>query len=479
MLFNSFTFFVFFFVVFSLYLLFRGNLKLQNRTLLVASYVFYGWWDWRFLGLIGFSTVVDYFCGLMVHKSERVADRKRFLIMSVSLNLAILGFFKYCNFFAAGFEKLLCFFGVTAHPPILHIILPVGVSFYTFQEIGYIVDVYRGRVRPVRDLWDYALFVAFFPQLMAGPINRAAHLLPQILQPRDLKLDRFYEGSYLVFWGLFKKIFVADNLAGIVDPVFNSMGPYHGIQVLIALYAFAFQIYCDFSGYTDMARGLAKIMGFDLMLNFNLPYFAADPSDFWKRWHISLSSWLRDYLYIPLGGNRKGEWSTYRNIMLTMLLGGLWHGASWHFVIWGGYHGCILWLYKFLAPYFENFPKIRDHLLRNIWKAVRILFFFHLTCLGWLFFRAGSFAQIADMFHALLRIFFRPIATGSFKNETGSVLFFIAFLMVVQALQFLKKDLMAVLKLPAFARAGFYVLIFYSMVIWGTSSAKEFIYFQF
>ncbi len=478
MLFNSSTFFIFFVVVFTLYLALQGHLKLQNRLLLIASYVFYGWWDWRFLGLIWLSTTIDYFCGLMIGKTEAIAKRKAFLILSVCVNLGILGFFKYFNFFSESFEKLIHLFGFQTTPFILQIILPVGVSFYTFQEISYIVDVYRKQLKPVKNFLDYALFVAFFPQLMAGPINRAVHLLPQILLPRALRPDLFYEGCYLIFWGLYKKMFVADNLAKIVFPIFSAPPPYNGAQVLLGIYAFAFQIYCDFSGYTDMARGLGKVMGFDIMLNFNLPYFATNPSDFWRRWHISLSTWLRDYLYVPLGGNRQGKLKTYRNLMLTMLLGGLWHGANWTFVLWGTYHGILLCAYKWLEPYAHTLPKIKNRLLQNAWFGIKVIFFFHLICLGWLFFRAGSFSQIMEMLHALFGQF-QLISHLGLKEEAGKLVFFTALLIMVQCFQYAKKDLMIILRSGILIRTLFYLILFYSILILGVTHAQYFIYFQF
>jgi len=335
--FNSLQFFLFFAVVYSLYLAF--NHKWQNRMLLVASYVFYGTWDWRFLSLIVISTIIDYYCGIKIDEITDAKKRKQFLAISIVANLSMLGFFKYFNFFAENLQALCCFFGFQVQPHFLNIILPVGISFYTFQTMSYTIDIYKGQLKPTRKFFDFALFVSFFPQLVAGPIERASHLLPQILSKRKVTIDKFCEGCYLIFWGLFLKVFVADNLARLVDPIFASDPPYNGVKVLLGLYAFAFQIFGDFAGYSNIARGLGKCMGFDIMVNFNLPYFVTNPSDFWRRWHISLSTWLRDYLYIPLGGNKKGTLFTYRNLAITMFLGGLWHGAAWTFIIWGAYRG--------------------------------------------------------------------------------------------------------------------------------------------
>ncbi|HOU36689.1 MAG TPA: MBOAT family O-acyltransferase, partial [Candidatus Omnitrophota bacterium] len=374
MVFNSFAFLVFFVIVFSLYL--ALDHKRQNIMLFAASYVFYAWWDWRFLFLLAASTVIDYFCGLKIHGSRDVRERRFFLWCSIAANLGILGFFKYYNFFVSSLQSLLIRCGISIEPPMLHIILPLGISFYTFQTMSYTIDVFRGNIAPTRKFVDFALFVSFFPQLVAGPIERASHLLPQVSAPRTLTLEKFAQGCYLIFWGLFQKMFIADNLAKIVDPVFAARAPYQGGMVLIALYAFAFQIYCDFSGYSNIARGLGKCMGFDIMINFDLPYFSSNPRQFWQRWHISLSRWLKDYLYIPLGGNRKGGLMTYRNLGLTMLLGGLWHGASWTFVVWGLYHGVLLVIHRATEPFLKNIRLPAFPLISKPLALFRTVFFF-------------------------------------------------------------------------------------------------------
>ena len=317
MLFNSLEFLVFFALVYGLYRVLghRG----QNRMLLLASYVFYGAWDWRFLSLILISTLVDYQAGLKIASSDQRGQKRFWLFCSVATNLSLLGFFKYFNFFAENLAGLFGLFGIQLDPVTLRIVLPVGISFYTFQTMSYTIDIYRGKLAPTRSLPDFALFVAFFPQLVAGPVERARNLLPQILAPRTVTREGFFQGCFLIGWGLFEKVFIADNLARIVDPVFATDGSWGGATILLACYAFAFQIFCDFDGYSNIARGIGKCLGFEIMINFNLPYFAVNPSDFWKRWHISLSSWLRDYLDIPRGGIRSGTWMTYRNLALTML----------------------------------------------------------------------------------------------------------------------------------------------------------------
>jgi alginate O-acetyltransferase complex protein AlgI len=361
--FNSFAFAVFLPTVLLLYwaLPKRG----QNLLLLGASYFFYGYWDWRFLSLLAISTVVDYTAALRIEREHGGLDstsrrrKKVWLLASLCTNLGLLGFFKYFNFFADSFAELLASLGLTVNPMYLSVVLPVGISFYTFQTMSYTIDVYRGRMPATRRFFDFALYVSFFPQLVAGPIERAAVLLPQILNHRCFSRVQFLDGTHLIFWGLFKKVFVADNLAPVADRIFAA-GSCSAAETLLAAYAFAFQIYCDFSGYSDIARGCAKCMGFELMLNFDHPYVAENPREFWQRWHISLSTWLRDYLYIPLGGNRGGNLLMYRNLALTMLLGGLWHGAAWTFVIWGAYQGVLLIGHRIIETIRKPSPPIPE-----------------------------------------------------------------------------------------------------------------------
>ena len=387
MFFNSLQFAVFFLIVYGLYL----NLphRLQNRMLLVASYVFYGAWDWRFLSLIAISTVIDFYCGQAMHKSTSDSRRKRFLLISLTANLGMLGFFKYFGFFSESLSLLFSEFGVNLDPITLNIVLPVGISFYTFQTLSYTIDIYRRDMKPCKDFLDFALFVSFFPQLVAGPIERARRLLPQLTKPRHIDLKLVSGGIYLIAWGLFKKIVIADNLGVYVDSTFANVEFANG-EVLIAVLAFAFQIYCDFSGYSDIARGLARMLGIKLMLNFNLPYIARNPSDFWRRWHISLSTWLRDYLYLSLGGNRKGNRRTYVNLFTVMLLGGLWHGAAWNFVLWGAYHGLLLGIHRAMRPRLEAFVAQGNALMQRIWIVLSITVMFGLTLYGGLRFRVNG-----------------------------------------------------------------------------------------
>ncbi len=413
MLFNSLAFLVFLPVVLLLYFPLRH--RYQNYLLLVASYVFYGWWDVRFLSLLLISTVVDYTCAWRMGATNDDRQRKRYLLVSIFTNLGILGFFKYFNFFVESVAPLLGRFGMQADDLTLRIILPVGISFYTFQSLSYTVDVYRRQMKPVKNFVDVALYISFFPQLVAGPIERAVHLLPQVRKERTFEADRFIDGIWLVLVGYVKKVVIADRCAAIVAGGFTGTGlPAEGLDTWMIVYAFAFQIYGDFSGYSDIARGVAKLLGFDLMVNFVAPYFVTNPSSFWRNWHISLSTWLRDYLYIPLGGSRLGAVRTYFNLAVTMLLGGLWHGAAWAFVVWGAYHGALLVAHRLARPVLESVGGVLPagrHWTR-LYRAAGIAFFFHLTCIGWLIFRVGSFPtgpggvdQVRYIFNSLAAMF--------------------------------------------------------------------------
>lgn len=470
MIFNSLVFWVFFAAVYGLYraLPHRG----QNVLLLVSSYFFYGWWDWRFLSLIFISTVVDYWAGLAMERAGENERRRRIALwVSVATNLGILGFFKYFNFFADSLAGLLQVVGVDTPVRHLNIILPVGISFYTFQTMSYTLDIYRRQLKPTRSFLDFAAFVSFFPQLVAGPIERAAKLLPQIEQPRTIRRGDMESGAWLVVWGLFKKCVVADNLAVLVDGVFGAETA-TGAAALLALYAFAFQIYCDFSGYSDIARGLARWMGIELMLNFNNPYFAVNPKEFWARWHISLSSWLRDYLYISLGGNRRGRGRRYANLALTMLLGGLWHGAAWTFVVWGAFHGLLLVVYHAWASRFA--PKGGADSGRGVW--LRRILLFHLVCLGWLFFRAESLGQAGAL---LQQIFTAFEWNGQAVNMLAALIVLCLPLWLVQGLQVRTGRLDAPMELSLVPRAALLAVMILMFLALGHTGGGAFIYFQF
>ncbi|MCI0459325.1 MAG: MBOAT family protein [Gemmataceae bacterium] len=496
MLFNTWLFVLFFLAVFLLYLA-LPRYRWQNYLLLGASYIFYGVWDWRFAALMFATTLVDWWCGLRIAASSRPRTRKAFLLLSLVSNLTALGFFKYYNFFLESLDGLLAPLGATPTGLHLHIVLPVGISFYTFQSISYTVDVYRGDCPTCHSLLDFTLFVSFFPQLVAGPIERARVLLEQVQRQRTFEEARFLSGLGLLFWGFWKKIVLADNLAALADPLFASSASLHASEAYLAVVAFAFQIYCDFSAYSDIARGLAKLLGFELMRNFAFPYFALNPSDFWRRWHISLSTWLRDYLYIPLGGSRGSTLLTYRNLCLTMLLGGLWHGASWNFVWWGAFHGAILCGHRLLtfrragpvmAPvrsYHRGHDCPRSPGFSRLW-ATGLMFQF--TLFGWLLFRCNrrvptatgsyddSFTQIVEML-------------TSFRNGWGldlaalqlllSVALLAVPLLLLEWYEHRRGNEEVTFAWPRWMRVGVTAAMVFSWIFWGVADGEAFIYFQF
>jgi len=401
-LFNSLTFVAFYLAVFTLYWLLRARTP-QNVLLLLASWVFYGAWSWKFLLLLLGSTVLDYVCGQLIANAAERRRKRLVLIVSVTVNLLLLATFKYLGFFVTEFAALLERLGFNANLPVLEIVLPVGISFYTFQTIGYVVDVYRGKVAAARNPLTYALYVAFFPQLVAGPIERAGHMLPQYEKDRVWSAPKFESGLQLAVWGLFKKIVIADNLAPFVDAVFDGPAEFSGATLITATIFFAFQIYCDFSGYTDTARGCARMLGFELIRNFNFPYIAKTPVEFWQRWHISLSQWFQDYLYYPLAMRymrRGGFMSKYKAHIISMALIGLWHGANWTFIVFGLYWGVVIAAY--LAILDRTAGTARGGFAQRISPRARelasVALMFVLVCVGWVFFRADS---IGDAWHLL------------------------------------------------------------------------------
>ena len=369
----------------------------QNCFLLAASYCFYAWWDWRFLFLIAASTTIDYWVGRQIASSSNARLRRNLFFASVGLNLCFLGYFKYFNFFVDSFAVLVASIGLKDVPhSAWKIVLPPAISFYTFQEIAYLVDAYQGKLKPARSWLDYALFIGFFPHLIAGPIQRPGHLLPQVRQARSFDAERVFDGCMLILLGLFRKCVVADSCAQLANAAFDGRMGHNGWTTLLGAYAFAFQIYGDFSGYSDIARGSAQLLGFHFMVNFRQPYLATSLQDFWRRWHISLSTWLRDYLYIPLGGSRRGVSRTYINLFLTMLIGGLWHGASWNFIVWGGLHGTALAAERASEEFGgTSSPRLPTH------RWVSRILVFHFTCLAWIFFRASGFRSAIHMLGAL------------------------------------------------------------------------------
>jgi D-alanyl-lipoteichoic acid acyltransferase DltB (MBOAT superfamily) len=471
--FNSFHFAVFFLVVYALYR--SVPHRAQNWLLLIASYYFYGSWDWRFLVLLLASTGIDYLCAIFIDRREDPRQRKRALLVSLGFNLSMLGFFKYFNFFAGSLQTLLRSVGMEADYATLNIVLPVGISFYTFITMSYVIDVYRRDIKPCRNLRDFALFVAYFPHLVAGPILRADWLLPQITRPRRIRAEQVRDALWLILWGFFKKVFVADNLAHVADAVFNRSGAASGLEVLVGVYAFAFQIYGDFSGYSDIARGTSLLMGIELNVNFRFPYFVRTATAFWQHWHISLSTWLRDYLYIPLGGNRLGSARTKRNLAITMLLGGLWHGAAWTYVLWGAYQGALLMAFRTGAEWLERRPQ---RWLDHPWaRAAGVVIMFHLTCYGWLIFRAHSVGQIASFTASLFGA--GGASSPAVVAYLWQVLFFAGPLVLFHAYEAWRDDLKAIFMLRPVARYAICLALFYATVLWGEFGGGEFIYFRF
>ncbi len=382
MLFDSAVYLVFLVLVVLAY--WRMRHETQNRFLLAASYFFYGWWDWRFLLVMIASTLLDYYIARAISTSTAPAKRKSLLVASLVINFSILGFFKYFNFFVDSAVRFAALLGLHAMShAMFSIILPPAISFYTFQEVAYIVDVYYGRVAAATSFVDYGLFISFFPHLIAGPIQRPSHLLPQVQERRVVDQTRIYDGVMLILSGLFRKCVIADSCGALANAAFAGRMGSTAIAAFIGMYAFAWQIYGDFSGYSDIARGSAQVLGFHFMVNFRQPYLATSLQDFWRRWHISLSTWLRDYLYIPLGGSKHGERATYRNLFITMLLGGLWHGANWTFVLWGALHGVGLAIERALGLAREAVKTATS----TWWRRILI---FHFVCFGWIFFRAAS-----------------------------------------------------------------------------------------
>jgi len=389
MLFNSWVFLGFLAVVLPLY--YMLPLRGQNILLLAASYVFYGTWDWRFLGLLALSTVMDFSIGWAMDASRSQERRRALLILSVVANLSILGFFKYWNFFIESAATLLTSVGLEPHLPTLRVILPVGISFYTFQTLGYTIDVYRRDTPAARNLLNYALYVSYFPQLVAGPIERITRLLPQLEKPRTVTPEMIGTGIQLILWGFVKKIAIADSLAIHVNRIFDDPASHQGIELWFGMYCFVFQVYGDFSGYTDIARGVSRLFGVELMINFKQPYLSRNIPEFWRRWHLSLSTWLRDYVYVSLGGNRQGPVRQNVNMMLTMLIGGFWHGAAWHFVIWGGLHGAMLTVHRLVAGN-RRIGAEPPPTTASGWSryAIGTFFTFHLLCLTHLWFRSAD-----------------------------------------------------------------------------------------
>ena len=471
MLFNSIEFAIFLPLVLGLYYALR-KVHLQNLLLLAASYVFYGAWDYRFLSLLLLSTLIDYFAGAALGKTDDEKRRKWIFFSSIGSQLVILAFFKYFGFFVESAIGLLSMFGLEPNAPLLEILLPVGISFYTFQTISYTFDVYRRRMPPAKNFINFATFVSYFPQLVAGPIERAQALLPQIENERrrpDSKQIR--SGLVLMLMGLFKKVAIADAVAPIVNRAFEQGASGGRGLLIIGVIGFALQIYGDFCGYTDIARGTSRLFGIELMRNFEQPYLSRSITEFWRTWHISLSSWLHDYLYVPLGGNKNGKLKTYRNLLLTMLLGGLWHGAAWTFVVWGGLHGLFLAVHRALGGYVARgqLPPLKSRQIPSI------LLTFATVSLLWVFFRADTMSQATGYLSGLLTAPWGSPALDDIIIVGTAVL----FVLILDLAQRFTGEHAAILRLPAAVRGVATAVLFLQILVWTGGSSQPFIYFQF
>ena len=483
MLFNSIDFAIFLPIVFLLYWTFaKKNRTIQNLIIIIASYIFYAWWDWRFLSLIIFSTVTDYIVGCKLEHESDFKKRKVLLWVSVFVNISLLGFFKYYNFFVENFIAAFTIFGAPIQANTLNIILPVGISFYTFQTLSYTIDVYRKELRPTRDFMAFASFVAFFPQLVAGPIERAKNLLPQFYVIRRFKYSQAIDGMKQILWGFFKKMVIADNCAVFVNEIFNNSTDLSGSTLLIGAIFFAFQIYGDFSGYSDIAIGVAKLFGLKLMQNFAFPYFSRDIAEFWRRWHISLSSWFKDYLYIPLGGSRGNTIIKIRNIFAIFLISGFWHGANWTFIAWGAINAVYFLPLLLTNRNRKNLEVVAMNTgLPSIGELINILITFILTVFAWVFFRAESINHALSYIHGIFSYSLFSFPVFSENTEALILLILISFFILIEWLG--RRDKYAIeyifKNVPAYIQWIIYYLLIIIIFIFSANTQSSFIYFQF
>ena len=477
MFFNSLAFAIFLPIVFFLYwFVFNKNKSTQNALLIIASYYFYSCWDWRFLFLLVFSTFLDYFTGIKIEKSNSDKGRKFWFWLSVLVNLGFLGIFKYYNFFASSFAEMFTSFGFKVNPFLLNVILPVGISFYTFHGLSYVIDIYYKRIKAEYNFVDYSLFVSYFPLLVAGPIERATHLLPELKEKREFDFEKAKQGVCQIVWGLVKKVVIADTCAVYANAIFDHYQSMNTVSLILGAIYFAFQIYGDFSGYSDMALGVSKLFGLDLLRNFNYPYFSRDIAEFWRRWHISLSSWFRDYLYIPLGGSKGGLWMKIRNTFIIFIVSGFWHGANWTYIVWG-FINALYFLPLLLSN--SNRNNMDSIILKWNWDSIKVLFSilitFLLTCVAWVFFRAKT---ITDAVLYLKRIF----TNGEFGSQyldneryNYELLLMIGLFVLIEWNNKTKVE-------PISGKRSFLkmALAIIAIIAFGTySDYKEFIYFQF
>jgi alginate O-acetyltransferase complex protein AlgI len=479
MLFNSIDFAIFLPIVFILYWFATDkNLKLQNFLIVVASYLFYGWWDWRFLSLILFSTLIDYSIGIRLSKEENISKRKILLWISILVNLGFLGFFKYYNFFLDNFITAFSLFGSPINVQGLNIVLPVGISFYTFQTLSYTIDVYKRKLKPTKDFIAFTAFVSFFPQLVAGPIERATNLLPQFYKKRVFEYHRAVDGLRQILWGLFKKIVIADNSAQIANEIFNNSTDYSGSTLVLGAFFFTFQIYGDFSGYSDIAIGTSRLFGFNLKQNFAFPYFSRDIAEFWRRWHISLSTWFRDYLYIPLGGSRGGTWMKLRNTFVIFIVSGFWHGANWTFIVWGALNAIYFLPLLLLKKNRVNTNIVaQGKYLPTLKETFNMLTTFALTVLAWVFFRAEN---IGHAWSYLSTIFSKSLFTIPYYSGMKTPILLILFFIIIEwlgresdyAIENIKN------KFNLITRWSFYLILIILIGLYKGEN-QQFIYFQF
>lgn len=489
MLFNSYEFALFLPIVFALYwFVFQKNLKLQNLFILAASYLFYGWWDWKFLLLIILTSVCSWGSGVLVQhfdndKQTRFNKRKWITAANLILNFGILGFFKYYNFFIANFIELFSSMGITLEATTLKVILPVGISFYTFQALSYTIDVYRRDIVATKDIVSFLAYVTFFPQLVAGPIERATNLLPQFFKPRKFDYTQAIDGGRQILWGLFKKIVIADSCALVANHIFGNSEQMPGSALVIGVICFAFQIYGDFSGYSDIAIGVGRLFGIKLMRNFHFPYFSRDIAEFWRRWHISLNTWFRDYLYFPLGGSRNGKWNAVRNTLIIFLVSGLWHGANWTFVAWGAFHALLFLPLLLLGKNRKHTNVVaQNSILPSFKEFFQILLTFTLVSISWVLFRADNIHHAYDYFGGIFNftIFKNPLSVAIINNNIGKLVIILPLLIIVEWVQRRREhglEIMGLIKYQ-WVRILIYYSIIFLIAFWGAKQA-QFIYFQF
>lgn len=478
MLFNSIEFAIFLPIIFLLYwYVSKNNLKLQNILLLFASCFFYACWDYRFLFLLLFSILLDYYTGIQIHNAKKIRVKKAWFWFSIVVNIGFLGLFKYYNFFIESFATGLSALGVNANTLSLKLILPVGISFYTFHGLSYLIDIYKDRIKPEKDFINYALFVSFFPLLVAGPIERATHLLPQIDKKRKFSYSSAVDGMRQILWGLFKKIVVADNCAIVANNIFDNYQEMNGAVLLIGGIFFAFQIYGDFSGYSDIAIGTARLFGINLLKNFSYPYFSRDIAEFWRKWHISLTTWFRDYIYIPLGGSRVSKWKVLRNTFIIFLVSGFWHGANWTFLVWGAIHA-LLYIPLILSG---NNRKNTNLVASNTWypsfkEFFQMFFTFNLVVFAWIFFRAETIEKALLYFNGMFEIVTFEAYTRIFNYQEN---IFILILILVEWFQRRKEHGLDIQFIKQTWLRRFIYLVIVLMIVWFMGKNESFIYFQF